>query len=113
MSDAAASITSSRRGAIRVALVANAALFAILAVREFSTPATAQSQTPPATANARARGEYTLVSGRLPSGGPHALYVLDGGNQEMVALRWDASRSMLGGIGYRNIATDAAARAGR
>ncbi len=61
----------------------------------------------------RARGEYTMVSGKTNAGGPHAIYVLDSANQEMVALRWDPARRVLGVIGYRNLSGDANAKPGR
>ncbi len=61
----------------------------------------------------RARGEYTLASGRIAQGGNHAVYVLDGANQDMVAVRWDQARQTLVGVGYRSIAQDALAQPGR
>jgi hypothetical protein len=61
----------------------------------------------------RARGEYTMVSGRTNAGGPHAVYVLDSANQEMASLRWDPARRVLGVIGYRNLSGDANAKPGR
>lgn len=98
-----------RRRSLHAALIANALLLAALGARALSPSADAQN----AGVQARGRGEYTLVAGKLPSGGPHAIYVLDSANQELIALRWDASRQTLSAIGFRNTASDAAARAGR
>ncbi|MGE3107198.1 MAG: hypothetical protein AB7G11_02865 [Phycisphaerales bacterium] len=62
----------------------------------------------------RARGDYTMVSGRFQGGNTHALYLIDGANQELVALRWDIARNGLVPIGYRNLAADAkSVRGGR
>jgi hypothetical protein len=62
---------------------------------------------------ARARGEYTMVAGRTLSGGSDAVYVLDGSNQELLALRWDAAKQGLAGIGYRSLSGDAKAAPAR
>jgi hypothetical protein len=64
-------------------------------------------------ASQRARGEYTMLSGEITTGGPQAIYIVDSANQEIVALRWDQGRQSLGALGYRNIASDAAAKPGR
>jgi len=61
----------------------------------------------------RARGEYTMVAGRTNLGGPAAVYIVDGTNQEMVALRWDQSKQVLVGVGYRNLAGDNRTQTGR
>jgi hypothetical protein len=62
--------------------------------------------------DARARGEYTMVTGRVGSGRP-VVYIVDSANQEMVALRWDTGKQNFTGVGYRNILTDARAARGR
>lgn len=61
----------------------------------------------------RARGEYTMVSGRFREGGSSAVYIVDSSNQEVVALRWDTGKQQMTGIGYRSIANDARAARGR
>lgn len=61
----------------------------------------------------RVHGEYTMVAGLTTSGGSHVVYVLDSANQELVALRWDQSKSAMAGVGYRNLAADAQAQPGR
>jgi hypothetical protein len=57
-------------------------------------------------APARARGEYTMVSGRSNSGGSELVYVLDAANQEIVALKWDQSRQAMSAVGYRAMGPD-------
>jgi hypothetical protein len=66
-----------------------------------------------AGAGDRARGDYTMVSGRFREGGGNAVYVIDSSNQEIVALRWDSSKQQMAGVGYRSIANDARAARGR
>lgn len=88
-------------------IVVIAVLLAVLMVQRTAPVAVAQ-----ALPN-RARGEYTLVSGRLQNGGAHAIYVLDSSNHELIALRWDQSRQVLAGFGYRNLAGDASMHIGR
>jgi len=60
----------------------------------------------------RARGIYTMVSGRIQGSNTHGLYLLDAANQELVALRWDIGRNGLVPIGYRNLVADAKATKG-
>ncbi|MFN0134127.1 MAG: hypothetical protein ACKVW3_16555 [Phycisphaerales bacterium] len=57
----------------------------------------------------RGRGDYTLASGRIQGGNSNAIYVVDAGNQELVALRWNESTKGLEGIGYRDLRADAQA----
>jgi hypothetical protein len=54
-----------------------------------------------------------MVSGRTPTGGGDAVYIIDVANQDMVALRWDTSKQSFTGIGYRDIAADAKIVPGR
>jgi hypothetical protein len=95
------------RRSIVAPLVVIAVVVGVLLVQRGSPMAEAQ-----APLN-RARGEYTLVSGRLNSGGPQAIYVLDSSNNELIALRWDPSRQTLAGIGYRNLSSDTNLQIGR
>ncbi|QOJ00641.1 MAG: hypothetical protein HRU70_09115 [Phycisphaeraceae bacterium] len=60
----------------------------------------------------RPRGEYTMVSAKTVMGSNHAVYIIDASNREMVAVRWDARRT-LAGIGYRNLDADIGAPAAR
>ncbi|HYF14393.1 MAG TPA: hypothetical protein VD971_04890 [Phycisphaerales bacterium] len=61
----------------------------------------------------RARGDYTMVSGRTNSGGPSAVYVVDSANQEVIALKWDQSKQVMVGIGYRSLLNDSRGGRGR
>ncbi|MBC7771981.1 MAG: hypothetical protein H7210_05765 [Pyrinomonadaceae bacterium] len=60
----------------------------------------------------RARGNYTMVSGRVQGSNTHGLYLLDAANQELVALRWEIGRNGLVTIGYRSLTADAKATKG-
>lgn len=91
------------KGRTRRLIVVNGVLLALAAV----TIAGAQVASP------RARGEYTMLSGEIATGGPQAIYIVDSANQEIVALRWNQGRQSLDALGYRNIASDAAAKPGR
>jgi hypothetical protein len=91
----------------RAGLIAlNAVLLAALGVVSFAPSAQAQR-------GARARGEYTMVSGRVTGSSNHAIYVIDSANQEMIALTWNQTRKGLEGLGYRDLTADAGAAPGR
>lgn len=63
----------------------------------------------PSSQPSRARGDYTMLSGKTNTGNVNAIYVIDGANQEIVSLRWDTSRQKLLTMGYRNLDADAKA----
>ncbi len=69
------------------------------------TPAGAQAT---AAAN-RARGDYAMVAGEISAGSNAVTYIVDSANQEVLVVRWDASRAQLQSIGYRSLAADAVA----
>jgi hypothetical protein len=96
----------SRRAAIAVN-VALATLLGVLVLASWS-PAPAPAQPP-----ARARGEYTMVSGKTGAGSAHALYVVDGANSELVVFRWDQTRKEFLGFAYRSLDADARVPLGR
>lgn len=66
----------------------------------------------PADSNAqnanRARGQYTALGMNITGSVGDAIAIFDANNQEIVALRWDASRRSLVGIDYASLqaATD-------
>jgi hypothetical protein len=99
------SLGAGRRGL----LFLNVALLAALGVLTFAPRVTAQNQ----PAGGRARGDYTMVSGKTNVGGPAAVYIIDSSNQEVVALRWDQGKQVMSGLGYRNIEIDTRAIPGR
>ncbi|MBX3365299.1 MAG: hypothetical protein KF866_11110 [Phycisphaeraceae bacterium] len=92
-------------------IVLNAVLVLGLAVLALSPEAGAGGAQPGATG--RPRGDYTMVAGQLNFGNSSSVWIVDSSNQEIVTLRWDEPRRNFEGIGYRNIAEDAAARPGR
>lgn len=93
---------------VRGVVIVNAALLALLAAVSLGPRADAQrGQTP------RARGDYTMISGKIMGGNASVVYVLDAVNQEMIALRWNETDKGLDGIGFRDLAADAAADPGR
>ncbi len=61
----------------------------------------------------RARGEYTVVGGKIRGGPGNAIWVVDSANQELVALRWNDARNQLEGIDYRDLNADAREQPGR
>ncbi len=95
-------VWTKRRGLIAL----NAGLVLVLAAVSLSPEARAQR-------GARARGEYTMVSGRVVGGSNNAVYVVDSANQEMIALIWNNTRKGLEGIGYRDFNADSGAAPGR
>ncbi len=89
-------------------LAVNAGVLALLAIF-FALPAGAQNGQP----GQRARGEYTMISGKINVGSTSAVYILDSVNQEMIALRWETGRRSFTGIGYRSLDLDARLQPGR
>ena len=61
----------------------------------------------------RARGDYAMVGGEILGGDGNAVYILDASNQELIAVKWDTSRKVLDGIGFRDLNRDSQERAGR
>lgn len=93
--------------ALAGAIVLNVVLGSIVAAKYWPTRAEAQA------GKARARGEYTMTTGKSNVGGPDVICVLDAANQEMLFLRWDQSKQQLMAQGYRSLTQDAAAAPGR
>src|SRR5689334_20615978 len=98
-------LVGERRGLIAL----NAVLLAGVAFLAWATTAGAQNGQPAA----RARGEYTMVAGKTIAGGSAAVYIVDAGNQELVALKWDQSKQQMVGLGYTNLQRDGRAIPGR
>lgn len=91
---------------LRRVVAVNVVLLAALVSMTIGPGAAAQ---PAAGTPQRARGDYTMLSGKTNTGNTSAIYVLDAANQEIIALRWDASRQKLISIGYRDLDADAKA----
>ncbi len=94
----------------------NAALgITLAALLWFPSPAGGQptSGIPASGSGARARGTYTMLAGQPRSGSGSVVYIVDSGNQEAVVVRWNESRNVLEGLGYRNLARDLGQAPGR
>jgi hypothetical protein len=94
-----------QRGRLRRLVALNIALLGVLAV--VTVAARAGQPT------VRGRGDYTMVGGKIQGGSGNAIYILDGANQQLIAVRWNDSRKTLDGMDYRNLAQDAGANAGQ
>lgn len=100
-----------RSARVRALAAVNVALGAVLLLVTAGPSATAQDGT--AGGPDRMRGSYMLVGGKILAGDSNTVYVIDTGNQEMVAVRWDEGRRRLDGVGYRDLRADAAGEARR
>ena len=80
----------------------HAALLAVLGFVTLGPDAEAQS--------GRASGEFTMVSGGVNGTEGDVVYIVDTVNEELIAVGYDNNSNRLSGIGYRNIAGDAAQR---
>lgn len=89
---------------LRGLLLLNGLLLAVLLAVTFGESADAQS---------KGRGNYTMVAGGVNGSNSSAVYVADVVNQELIAITYNQNTKRLEGIGYRNLAYDAAVRTGR
>jgi hypothetical protein len=87
-------------------IAANAALLAVLAAVTLSPSSFAQR-------SGRARGDYTMVSGKVTGGNAHVVYILDSSNQDMIAAKWNDGAKAVDVIGYRDLQADSQAQPGR
>ena len=95
-------------------LLLNGVLLAILALLVIIPPGQpVQAAFQPEAGDERPRGRYTLVGGRLGAGNTDAVWILDAVNQELVGVRWDASRGRIEGLGFRSLTDDLVVREGR
>jgi hypothetical protein len=95
-----------RLGRRCVGLIAiNAVLLGVLALVSLAPNVSAQV--------ARSRGDYLMVGGRVNGADGAAVFVIDNNNQEMIAVSLNNTSKKLDGVGYRNLAQDAAQRGGR
>src|SRR5688572_12242603 len=84
---------------LRALIALNAVLLIVLGVVTFNSAAGAQ---------ARGRGEYTMVAGGLPQVDGDGIYIVDVANQEMIIMAYNQQTKTLDGVAYRNLANDAA-----
>lgn len=89
-------------------LTLNGLLLALLVLVTVVPEPTAGAQN-----QSRARGEYTAVAGEIRGGNSSAIYIVDSNNQELIAVRYNAGRRQLEGIGYRDLTEDLDAEPGR
>jgi len=87
------------RGRLRGLLALNAALLVILGAVTFGANAEAQF---------RSRGEYTMVAGNVKGANAAAVFIVDTVNQEMAVVAYNPQTKQLDGVGYANLAQDAA-----
>lgn len=92
--------TNEQKRSMRGLLLLNGALLAVLAMVTFGPHAGAQG--------ARGRGEYTMVTGGANGSDAGVVYIADVANQEVIAMVYDNNAKRLEGVGYRNLANDAA-----
>jgi len=81
----------------------NIALLAVLAAVTLGGSLQARAQ-----AQARGRGDYTMVAGGVNGSEVAAVYIADVANQEIIAMVYNQQTKVLDGLGYRNLAADAA-----
>ncbi len=91
------------RASHRHLLALNAVLIAGLALLTFSPGATGQ---PGGSSRPRAPGQYALVSAQYQGATDRAIVVADTNNEELIVLKWDRSRKVFEGIGYRDLKAD-------
>lgn len=84
-------------------LLLNAVLLAMLAAVTFLPHARAQGVR---------RTTYVATGGSINGTPIGVLYVVDEGNQELVALQWQEQSGQIKGLGYRNLAADLRAGGG-
>lgn len=84
----------------RLGLIAlNLALLGVLVFIQFG---------PEAYGQLRPRGSYTMAAGRANGAQAAVVFVVDTNTQELIAVTWDPNQKQIVGVGYRNLARDAA-----
>ena len=57
---------------------------------------------------ARPAGVYTMVAANMAGRDEEAVFIVDVANGEMIVMTWDHSKKRFEGVGYRDLAADAA-----
>ncbi len=86
---------------LRGLLALNFVLLAVLATVSFGPVAWAQDGR-----EARPSGDYTMVTGQAQGSTENVLYLVDGLNRDLLAIKWDRSRKGWQGLGYSNLVED-------
>jgi hypothetical protein len=94
-----------RLSGLRGLIVLNAALLSVLGIVCLGARVEAQA--------ARPRGEYLAVGGAVQGTNAEVVWIVDSVSQELIALSYDYNTKALVGVGYRNLANDAATRTRR
>ena len=92
---------------LRGLVIVNAALLLLLGAITLAPSSNAQR------GGGRARGEYSMVSGKVSGSSAHVVYLVDSSNQDLVAVRWNESTKSLDSIGYRDLKDDSQVSPGR
>jgi hypothetical protein len=62
----------------------------------------------------RLRGEYTMLSGRIPGlEGGAVIYIIDAANQEFAAIQWNSATKAFDIISHRDLRADGQVGPGR
>jgi hypothetical protein len=94
-----------RRSLSRALVALNLTLAGTLTALTLLPTQTVSAQ--PGAAPARPRGDYAMVSGKSSGiGNYNAVFIVDSTNQELVALKWDNSRTQFDGLGFRSLNAD-------
>lgn len=91
-----------KRGQLQGLIALNVVLLAALAAVTLGPTAFAQQGRA-----ARAAGDYSMVNGRAQGITESVVYVVDGINRDLVAIKWDRSRKGWEGLGYASLTEDA------
>jgi len=84
---------------MRGLIALNLLLLAVLAVVTFM---------PDASAQVRARANYTMAAGGAPGTAADVIWIVDSVNQQLIAISWEPNQRELIGIGGRSLMRDAA-----
>jgi hypothetical protein len=82
----------------RALIALNAVLIGVLALVTLAPAPGGDAQ---AQAN-RARGDYTMVAGRIQGSSEDAIFIVDSNNAEVVAVRWQKGAKEFAGVGYQS-----------
>lgn len=85
-------------GSMRGLIALNLVLLAVLAVVTWM---------PRASAQGRARANFTMVAGGAPGTQADVIWIVDSVNQQLIALSWEPNERELIGIGGRSLLRDA------
>ena len=103
--DTLTSIDQSRGRGLSGLMVLNVALLGLLAWITFGAAGVSGGS---AGAQPSGRGDYTMVAGGVNGAESGAVWIVNGGTQELIAVYYDFGQKNIVPIGYRNLAKDMA-----